>query len=334
VSGGAAALIAVIVALLGATAFAEPASATPPVILFSTPEGEGLAGRIEAELVSAGLAPRRVAIVATTPFEELVAIATAAKAAGAVRVNPDGAGAEMWIADAATGRVELRQSLSADGSPAMASVIAVRTAEFLRVSLLPAIPAPPAVAVRAPTVSATPAPAPARARVLLRLALAPAYLVSAGGVGAGVSTAGLIAVQGRHFGVEGLVAVPLAAGRLDTKEGLTRVSATMAGAGARARWAMGPSVEGDAAVGALAAHVRAVGTANAPFMSSTGALTGVALYARAGAAYDLTTWLALRADVLVGDLVPRAVIRSGASDAATWGRPFGAALLGLEAGLL
>jgi hypothetical protein len=330
VSGGAAALIAAVVALLGAPAVAEPVSVTPPVILFSTPAAESLAGRIEAELVSAGLAPRRVAIVATTDFDELVAIATAAKAAGAVRVNPDGAGAEMWISDAATGRVELRQSLSADGSPAMASVIAVRTAEFLRVSLLPAIPPPPLVAVRAPSVSAAPAPAPAAARALLRLALAPATLVSAGGVGAGVSTAALLAVQGRRFGVEGLFVVPLAAGRLDTKEGLTRVSATMAGAGARARWIMGPSFTGDAAVGVLAAHLRATGTP----VSGAGELTGAALYARAGAAYDLTTWLALRADVLVGDLIPRAVIRSGSSNVATWGRPFGAALLGLEAGLL
>jgi hypothetical protein len=80
--------------------------------------------------------------------------------------------------------------------------------------------------------------------------------------------------------------------------------------------------------------VRATGTSTTGFVGATAELRGAALYARAGATYDLGARLALRADLLVGDLIPRAVIQLGGREAATWGRPFGAALLGLEAGLL
>jgi hypothetical protein len=49
-------------------AAAPPATGDHVVMLFAPPASEPLAGRLEAELVAAGLAPRRVAIAAdTTP---------------------------------------------------------------------------------------------------------------------------------------------------------------------------------------------------------------------------------------------------------------------------
>jgi len=317
-----------------AEAQVETALAPPAVMLFSTPEAESLAGRIEAELVAAGLAPRRVPVAAATRFEDLAALTMAEHAAGAVRVDPDGTGAEMWIADPATGRVQLRQSLSADGSLAMASVIAVRTAEFLRVSLLPPAPPPRVSPPVAPPPVVTAVPTARPPRTLLRLAVAPAWLESAGGVGAALSLAAVIAVQGRRLGAEALVLAPVTAGRFDAPEGSTRVHVTLAGVGARARWATGAPWKGDAAVGAAGALVRAEGVPAVGFTGAVKELRGAAFYARVGASYDLAPWLALRLDAILADLTPRAVIGVDDRTPATWGRPFGAALLGLEAGIL
>src|SRR6185295_6366568 len=111
-------------------------------------------GRLEAELVAAGLVPRRVMIPAAPPYGDLAGIAAAGRAEGAIRVEPDASGAEVWLTDRATGQAGLRQSLSAAPSPAMVPVIALRTVEFLRASLLPA-EAPPLPA--APLLVAAPA---------------------------------------------------------------------------------------------------------------------------------------------------------------------------------
>jgi len=70
------------------------------------------------------------------------------------------------------------------------------------------------------------------------------------------------------------------------------------------------------------------------FTGSVKELRGAAFYARVGASYDLAPWLALRLDAILADLTPRAVIGVDDRTPATWGRPFGAALLGLEAGIL
>jgi hypothetical protein len=288
--------------------------------------------------VAAGLVPRRVAIPAAPPFGDLVGLAAEARAQGAIRVEPDATGAEVWITDEATGRARLRQSLSAEASPGIIPVIALRTVEFLRASLLPAEapparPAPPA-AVVAP---AAPPPPFEPSRSPLRGWLAPAWVASPGGVDGALSVAGGASLRlGAHLGLEALALLPVAAARVTAPEGETRVQAYLAGAGAQLRGSTGRWTA-DLGAGALAALVRATGTPSGAFVGATDSMGAVAPYARGGLALGLAPWLALRADVLVGVLAPRATVGVVGNDlvtrdAASWGRPFGALLLGLQGG--
>jgi hypothetical protein len=328
----AAGLLLVSTASLLTSAAARPATGgaqpVPPlIVLFASPTSEPLAGRIEAELLAAGMTPHRVTLPPTTAFEELAAIVSAAHAQGAIRVDAGATGAEVWLAEPITGRALLRQSLSSEPSPAMTSVIALRTVKFLRASFLPAeaSPAPPPPAV---VVSPPPAPATEPAS-RFRLAIAPALLFSAGGLGATVAAAATASIRlRRHLGIEVLGLVPVTTAQLDTVEGSSRVSVYLVGAGANLRWSPWQMWSTDVSAGVLAAIVRATGTAHAPLMGVTEGMTGAAPYARAGAAFGVSSWLALRADILVGDMVPRAVIQN----AATWGRPMGAVMLGLQGG--
>jgi hypothetical protein len=333
--------LAAALAALGAPRAARADGESPGggVILFAAADAEPLAARIEAELVAAGLPPRRVTIAGEASPEELAAIVEAAHAEGAIRVE-DAASAEVWIVDPATGRTRLRQSLAAEPSPAITAVIALRTVEFLRASLLPAppprAPASPAPAAPAAPVAvalATPPPAAAPPR-RLRVGLAPAVIASAGGVGAGLSGALTISVPvAARFGVEALGVLPLRPGSLETSEGTSQLSATMGGAGAWLRAAAGGRWSSDVGVGALAAVVRVTGAARAPYVGESHRATGAVPYLRAGASLGLASWLALRADVIVGALLPRVVVESGGRDAASWGRPLGAVLLGLQGGV-
>jgi hypothetical protein len=281
-----------------------------------------------------------VTIAPAAPFEELAGIVSAARAEGAIRVAPDATGAEVWIAEPATGRTLLRQSLSADASPAMISVIALRTVEFLRASLLPAEapPPPPRPAPAPAVVAAPPEPpyAPSRSRV--RFSLAPAWLASPGGVSRTISAAAAVAVRlGPHFGLEALALVPVSSGSVGVMDlGETRVSVYFAGAGAQLRGSAGRWT-GDLGAGALAALVVAAGTPSDPGATGTTArMAAVAPYARGGVAFGLTPWVALRADVLVGALVPRPIVSvergTASSDAGSWGRPFGALFVGVQGG--
>jgi hypothetical protein len=308
------------------------------ILLFSAPPAEPLAGRLEAELVAAGLVPRRVAIPPAPPFGDLVGLAAEARAQGAIRVEADASGAEVWITDETTGRARLRQSLSAEASPGIVPVIALRTVEFLRASLLPA-EAPPAPSARPAAVFA-PAepPAPfAASRWPVRGWLAPAWIASPGGLDGALSGAGGASLRlGAHLGLEALALVPVSAARVAAPEGETRVEAYLAGAGLQLRTSTG-RVTADLGAGALAALVRATGTPTGAFVGATDSMGGVAPYVRGGLALGLTPWLALRADVLLGMLAPQATVGVVGNDlvtrdAASWGRPFGALLLGLQGG--
>jgi len=105
------------------------------VVLLIPSVADPLASRIEGELTSVGIVVRRIELSADADAEAVVASAMADGASAAIRVIPRSSGTEVWTSDTAA-RVVRRRTIKASGNGAALSVLAFRTVEFLRASLL------------------------------------------------------------------------------------------------------------------------------------------------------------------------------------------------------
>jgi hypothetical protein len=126
--------------------------------------------RIEAELSAVGIIVRRVPVPAGADVEAVVTEAMAEGASAAIRVIPRSRGTEVWNSDT-TARVLRRSAISSESSDAALAVLAFRTVEFLRASLLE-VPRAAAPAPRGPEPHAV-AGSPGQAAGLPKLASAP-----------------------------------------------------------------------------------------------------------------------------------------------------------------
>jgi hypothetical protein len=313
-----------------------PASASvshgPRVVLFTVTSDDPLAGRIDAELRALGFEVSRAAIAPDVDIEALVGRALAAGARGAVVA--DGHRTDVWIGDDGTGRVALRQELEVDETSGLQSVLALRTVEFLRISLglgvspvspLPPPPTPPPVAIRAPV-------APAR-RGWLALDVSGGILDSAGRLGAlAIAGASLRAGLGGLFGLELDVYAPLSATDLSDADEQTRTTVWLAGAAllfappSERRWAF------EAAGGAMALVVHTTGSPPPSGAAAGGEdrAVGLALYGRGAVRLRLAARWSLRLDVLGGTALRRPALVFSNGDTARWGTAFAAGLGGAE----
>jgi hypothetical protein len=256
------------------------------------------------------------------------------------------------MADETSGRSLLRQLIvdESAGGPNQ-GLVALQTAELLRTSLLsrrgargvPGAPGGTDVASGAATDGGAPAPGPAGA--ISTPATAPAGGNEIVGVEGAVGVLGspggsAAAVQawvsahhpfGRRLGLAVDLSLPLRAGSLSGPEGSARLHAALAGLALVARLAEPPSgMFVNAALGLGAARVTADGKTTAPLVAtSASALTAVA-YLRADAGFDVARWLRLGARGVAGTTLTDVSIRFAGNPAATWGRPFLAALALVE----
>lgn len=156
-------------------AVAAPGSHPPMlVVLFTPPTPDPLVARIEAELAAVHIAVRILDVPSDSEIDAVVTGEISSGASAAIRVLPRSSGTEVWTKDT-TAQVLRRRSISgADTSDAATSVVAWRTVEFLRASLLDIgrrpVAGSPAVkngtdqaSVREATVTATAPPATAAA---------------------------------------------------------------------------------------------------------------------------------------------------------------------------
>jgi hypothetical protein len=127
--------------------------------------------RIEAELSAVGIAVRRVPVLAGADVEAVVTAAMAEGASAAIRVIPRSRGTEVWNSDT-TARVLRRSAIRSESSDAALAVLAFRTVEFLRASLLEVPRAEAPAASRGPDQRAAPG-TPEKAAGLPKLASAP-----------------------------------------------------------------------------------------------------------------------------------------------------------------
>ncbi len=321
-------LLALVLTIDWAAAAAAQERGPVRVALLATTPDDPLAGRIEAELRALGFAVDRAAIPPDVPIDEVVRRQIAAGARAAVVA--DGHRTDVWIGDGGD-RVGLRQELEVDEASGLQSILALRTVEFLRISL--GLASEPAVAPieRSPVVARVVAPPPPEPARWLAADVSSGVLASLGGLGV-VAVAG-ISLRAQLAGVVGAeicAFFPLTDSVLAESGGQVRTSVWLAGGGVLFAPRLGRRVSVDAATGALAVFVRATGTPTPAGPGVTDEQTGVALYARAALRFRVMQRLVLRLDVLGGGAVRRPVISVAGRDVASWGPPFAAGLGGAE----
>jgi hypothetical protein len=297
------------------------------VVLFSVTSDDPLAGRIDAELRALGFQVSRAAVAPALDIEGLVGRALG----GGVRaaVVADGHRTEVWIADEGSAHVALRQELEVDETSGLQSVLALRTVEFLRISMglgvSPVAPLPP------PLAAVVVAPRPAVSGRWLAIDVSSGVLASVGRLGPLViAGASLRAGLGGLFGVEVCAYAPLAGAELSDGADQIRTSVWLAGAGlllappAERRLAL------EAALGTMVFVVRSTGSTSSETIGDTDQGLGVALYGHGAARLQLASHWSLRVDLIGGGALRRPVIVFPNGDAAKWGTAFAAGLGGAE----
>lgn len=143
-TGGLAALLVVMV-LIGSAGAQRAFHPTTKVVLFAPAPSDPLVARLDAELAAVGIQVRKLAAPPESLLAAVVARELGAGASAAIRIVPRSRGAEVWTG--ATTTLILRPAARLDTSDGDLSVVALRTVEFLRATLLGAkgkpTPAPP-----------------------------------------------------------------------------------------------------------------------------------------------------------------------------------------------
>ena len=221
-------------------------------------------------------------------------------------VVADGHRTDVWIAQVGSDRVGLRQELEVDETSGLQAVLALRTVEFLRISLgLVSEPNIVPLATTSPTVDRAGSVAPERKR-WMTVDASSGVLASAGGGGA-IAIAG-VSLRGQLWGILGAELcfyAPLTEAPLTDADGEARTSAWLAGGGL----VLAPRPDDRASIevgwGRLATLIRSDGNpADANASSGRGYRTlHAALYGRGAARLRLAPRLSLRLDLMAGTVI-------------------------------
>lgn len=335
--GGARAAVAF--AILGLAAPAHGALDVPGVpngplrvALLSTTPDDPLAGRIDAELHTIGIDVARAVVSPGSGIEEQVRVAIAGGARAVIVA--DGHRTDVWISDPGSTRIGLRQELEVDEASGLQAVLALRTVEFLRISLglvaepevTAALPARPAAVAR----QVVP-PAPEPARWFTADASAGALAVSGGGGTIAVAGVSLRAQLAGMVGAELSIYAPLTEAALTTAAGEARTSAWMAGGGILLAPRLDRRVSVEIAAGSLVTVVSSRGVApSSANHTGTDQVARPAVYGRGAARLRLLPQLSLRLDLYGGGVISPPPINFAGAKMATWGPGFAAGMGGAE----
>jgi hypothetical protein len=302
-------------------------------VLLVDPGSQPLTARLREEIESLGL---EVTVVSEAdPAEPLELRARLADAVAAIRITQRGSGSVvMTILDRATGKTVSRHLPIATGSdPAARELVATRTAELLRASLMELEAPHPSRgdAAVTPEVRALAAPVAASRATTLAVAAGPALGSSQSlGVSLDIWVAVLLRTQGAFGATAGVVAPGTGSG-LESAEGRVKASAW--------QYRIGGIFEGPRLTRALAPHFEAGatlvtlttdGVASAPFRGVEQHSTLWGPWVSAGLRCEFVPRLSLLSAAEIVLLFPKTVIRADSSEVATFGRPLLAAKTGLE----
>ena len=295
-------------------------------MLLAVTADDPLAARLAAELETLGLDVVRAQIDPILPIDDLVRQGLAGGARGVVVA--DGRRTEFWVAEEGSSQVAMRQELEIENSPAMESVLSLRTVEFLRVSL-----GLVGRAVTPPVVVQPVVPKPEEVDTRVAFSLMSGVVASTGRLApfGTVSAALRVRIAG-PVGIELRGLAPFGAQQLAGPEGPVDTSVWLAGGGLVLAPRTPARVAFDFGAGALAAMMRSTGTTSAGTKADDG--VGWAVYARAAGRIRLSPSWSVRLDVLGGTTAPRPIIITGnRQDVTTWGLGFVSALAGIELGI-
>jgi hypothetical protein len=303
----------------------------------------------------------------------LAELAASQGAAAALRVHPDQAQIELWVAQPVGSSEGTFEMLDVPGSRPDDRVLALRATEALRargLRLDPVIEAAPAAAVQpepqaqAAAEPAPPQPAPTKPLPVpvasepasdgpvtasfespsfqqpepipprLALELAPALALSSGGLGPALD--GFVAVRWRFaaaLSISGFALAPIFSERLEEPEGSARISTFIFGGAADVHVG---GARWELRIGPGLGGVVSLmdGAASAPFKGVHQTVTAAAPLGHAAVRLALGHGWGLSVGALAGLTFPALSIVFAQRVAAHWGRPFAVFTLGIEAPLV
>jgi hypothetical protein len=337
-----------------AAAVAVASNGEGVVVLLGTAEDEPLTGRIAAELRALGIGIEIRVVAGEEPGIDLeVEEALREGARAAVRIDAQTGRTEVSIPDPKSRRVALKQVLEGPPTAALVPVLAVRTVEFVRATLLGPrneesrrdngeggqatrdASTPDGALVASPDRSGSDGTS-LSSQSGLRLSLASGALFTPGGL----STSFTFGVVGRvrlfpRIGLELMGFAPLSAGSVEANQLKTGSLTWLAGTGLFLRQPVSARAGLELGAGAILAvldyrpgmNSTLEGQASSPGIAASG-------YARVGADLALSRSLALRLDLLGGVTFVRSLFqetRLPLVNRVAWDRTFAAALGGVEA---
>jgi hypothetical protein len=330
------------VAFLGTLAICVAAAAqeSASTVVVVVESGESpLSRRLRQEIESLGL---RVTWGGPElpPDRTLEAEAQAAGAVAAIRVTRVGGGTvEMTILDRVTGKTVHRElTLSTPADPAAAEIVATRTVELLRASLMElASGHPPRGEVPVTAEVRALAPPPVRPSAeqdragTISVVAGPAFLYGPKwSVGADLML-GLTWMSPSRFGVEGSVLLPLVSDRLSRPEGSTELAVTLGRAGAVVRWgARSSPLNGQSTAGFALGSMAFSGVGRSPYAGVREQRWSWSPFVGSGVGWRIVPSLGVRADLAVGVDASHTIVRFAGREVADWGRPWLAGSAALE----
>jgi hypothetical protein len=329
-----------VVSLGGRAAADQP----PPTVVVLVESSESpLSQRLKQEMESLGLSVQwgDPTLAPTRPLE---VEARSAGAIAAVRVTQLGGGAvEMTILDRVTGKTVHRAlSVSTPSDPAAAELIATRTVELLRASLMELasphpprgeVPATPEVRALAPRPPEPFSRTPRQRSGVFSLQLGPALVYSPDWRPAGHLSMGAGWMPTPLVGIEGWVLVPVIHSRVVDEEGYAELAASLYGLGGVFRWQTKSSLSARATAGVALGVLEFEGVPNSPYEGARDRLWAWSPYAGGGMVWQVLPGFGVRLDLSAGLAYPHTVVRFAMREIADWGRPWCAGSLAAELSL-
>jgi hypothetical protein len=333
-----------------------------PRIVVLDGHGDGAVAQLRAELEAIGFDVIADEHTEAAGHQQLEQVARSASAVAAIRLVRSRSGVEVWIADRATGKLVLREVMSAELAAGGDRTLVLRAVELLRASLLevdephpPRGDAPVTKGLReaahlperrtATKAAAEQPPAPAhplpeqepasRARALHpTLELGPAVFVSPGGLAPMLHARLALDLGVGRFGATVWMLLPTIFDRLAGPEGTVDVRVFLPAAGGRVE--LGPRrVPWSVVLGTGAAlawiETRGYPASNAYAGHIETALTG-GPYLSTAFSYAVAPFASVDASVTGGLLLPPQHIFLGGRDAAHFGPAYLSASVGISFG--
>ena len=319
----------------------QAAPARQTVVMVVDPEVMPVARRLRQEIEALGLAVR-VMFADASQAASLKNEALAADAVAAIHLAPVGGGdVDMTIVDGATGKtVSWKIAASTPDEPAPLDLIATRTVELLRASLLELAARRKAAtdaATRprpAPAITPPPAESPRDIRGSLSLVVGPALLYSPHFRPGALLQSGLVWLPWPHLGVSLAALVPIVAVQLNSPQGTVDAFASL--------YRLGPALQVGAATAPVTLRcaaglefdvLRFEGKALPPYQSATDTRRTRSPFAGASARFRVATGWYVVADLMAELAFPSTTVRIAGSEVSSWGRPLATASIGVELAL-